>query len=193
MSTPFRFVLAACAAILLALPHAAAAEPPLAPNAVYVEGFGAGLTYSFNYERLVGPDAAVRVGFSYDSLGGVCGYSTGCAWIGGSPSALDSPSANLVMIPLTASYLGIRHGHHVLEVGAGATLAYADRVRRMATATGGFLVGFAGYRYQPSRRGVQFRIGASLYVGPGFDRYISQDGLPLPIAAWGYTSVGFAF
>lgn len=198
MTTCLRVAIAACAALVLVLalaPSAAAApgDPPLARNAVYVEGFGAGLTYSIDYERLVSPVASVRLGWGYDSLGGVCGYGAGCAWLAGSPSAENSPSANLTMIPVTASYLGLRRGHHVLELGGGVTLAVADHVRGMAIATGGFAVAFAGYRYQPSCRGVQFRIGASLYVGPGFGRYLGGDPLPLPVFPWGYTSVGFAF
>jgi hypothetical protein len=166
-------------------------ERSFSQNAVYVEGFGAGLTYSLDYERRVRPALAVRIGVSYDSLGGVCGYGSGCGWIQTSPSAQDSPSSNLVMIPLTMSYLGIHRGRHILELGGGATFAYADGVRRMAVETGGFLVGFAGYRYQPTRCGFQFRIGASLYLGRGIGRLLGEPSLPL--FAWGYTSVGYGF
>src|SRR4051812_37775327 len=38
-----------------------------AKNAVYVEGLGAGLFYSVNYERVFG-DFAPRIGFSYFSV-----------------------------------------------------------------------------------------------------------------------------
>src|SRR5215467_7681186 len=123
---------------LLALPHAALAEPPgltppldapapverdrLAGDSISAELGGPGLAYSFDYERIVRGDLAVRAGFGLVSLGGVCGYGHGCGFIAGSPNALTSPSANLWLVPITVSYVGIRAHRHALEVGGGATL-----------------------------------------------------------------------
>ena len=54
-----------------------------APNSIYLEGLGAGLAYSLNYERRVIDDLGVRVGFSYLSV------SAGAS-AGGSSSSASS-------------------------------------------------------------------------------------------------------
>src|SRR5687768_194863 len=44
-----------------------------APNSVFLEGMGAGLYYSANYERRVIDDLGVRLGFSYLSMSASAG------------------------------------------------------------------------------------------------------------------------
>ena len=174
----------------------ALAEPPLAPDAVYAEAGGPALAYSFDYERLV--DAfALRAGVGFTSLGGICGYRDACAFIAGAPNASTSPSANLWLAPLTVSYLGIRAGRHVLEIGGGATLAYAQHVgpRDAPTSGGAFGSTFVGYRYHPlGSIGFQFRAGAALLAGNGMEFAITGDRPgSFGVLPTGYLSLGFAF
>src|SRR5262245_43039769 len=58
---------AAPAASSAEAPSLAEAERPAA-NGVFLEGLGAGVLYSLNYERVVADAVAVRLGFSYWSV-----------------------------------------------------------------------------------------------------------------------------
>ena len=80
-------------------------EERRAPNTVFVEGLGAGLLYSFNYERLVLEDLGVRVGLGVYT---VTGQEDGIAVRGA-----------LIMVPVTLSYLGIGSARHIFEIGGG--------------------------------------------------------------------------
>src|SRR5579862_4629726 len=89
-----------------AAPAAPAAASPeadtgdhLAPNSVYVEGLGAAILYSINYERVIADQVAVRGGFAY--------FSASASANDGAMTT-SSASSTYVFIPVTASYLGIR-------------------------------------------------------------------------------------
>ena len=160
-----------------------------APNSIYAEGLGAGLAYSINYERRVIDDLGVRVGFSYLSVGA-------SASAGGSTA---SSSSTLLTFPITASYLGVRSGKHALELGGGATLAYASAASSgFGTNASGsgitpFGVAMVGYRIHPvDRAGFNFRIGVMALAGNGLS--LSKNaGNELGILPWGYISMGASF
>ena len=160
-----------------------------APNSIYLEGLGAGLAYSLNYERRVIDDLGVRVGFSYLSV------SSGASAGGASSSA----SSTLIGIPITASYLGVRSGKHALELGAGATLEYASAAASSfgSNASGSGIspygVAMVGYRLHPvDHAGFQFRIGAMALAGNGLS--LSKNaGSSFGVLPWGYISFGASF
>lgn len=158
-----------------------------APNSIYLEGLGAGLAYSLNYERRVIDDLGVRVGFSYLSVS--AGASAG--------GASSSASSTLIGIPITASYLGVRSGKHALELGAGATLEYASAAASSfgSNASGSGLspygVAMVGYRLHPvDHAGFQFRVGAMALAGNGLS-FSKANGFG--VLPWGYISFGASF
>ncbi|MFT5358627.1 MAG: hypothetical protein ACI9KE_005866, partial [Polyangiales bacterium] len=65
-------------------------------NSVFFEGLGAGLFYSFNYERLVIPDLAVRLGVGILTVNKI----------------FDEGRVFIATIPLTLSYLGLGSARH---------------------------------------------------------------------------------
>ena len=90
---------------------------PLPGNTIYAEGLGAGFLYSFNYERVLPLDFAVRVGFGYLGIGAtVTDEETG---------ATAEGNVGFFTVPITASYLGLRSdsGVHIFELGLGVTIA----------------------------------------------------------------------
>lgn len=164
--------------------EAAAPVDELSPNSIYVEGLGAGLLYSINYERLVIQELGVRVGLSYMSYGASVGTS--------------SASVTSLTFPITASYLGIRSGKHILELGGGATIVYASGsssgggVSATGSGIGGMGVLMLGYRIHPlSGGGFQFRIGVMALLGPGVG--LSPEAGTFGFLPWGYISLGGSF
>jgi hypothetical protein len=160
-----------------------------APNSIYLEGLGAGLAYSVNYERMVSDDVGVRLGFSYMSFGG-------SATAGGQTS---SASATFVTIPITASYTGIRAGSSALELGGGTTIAYASGsasgVGASASGSGMMPYGvvMVGYRLHPlGHPGFQFRVGAMAIIGEGLG-LSNPDPSSIGVLPWGYLSLGASF
>lgn len=160
-----------------------------APNSIYLEGLGAGILYSVNYERMVIDELGVRLGFGYTSVGG--SVSSG--------SMTTSASASLLMIPITASYLGIRSGKHALELGGGTTIAYASGsasgIGASASGAGVLPYGIAmvGYRLHPvDHAGFQFRVGAMAVVGQGL-ALSNPNPSSLGVLPWGYLSLGASF
>lgn len=171
------------------LVYMAAPDESPAKNSIYVEGLGAGLAYSFNYERLVVEQLAVRVGFSYMSYGATATSGTSTA----------SSSTAYLTFPITASYIGVRGGKHSLEMGGGMTLVYASgsasAMGVSATGSGAAPLGILmiGYRLHPvGRAGFQFRVGAMALVGKGLSL---SDPDPEAIGAlpWAYLSLGASF
>lgn len=159
-----------------------------APNSIYAEGLGAGLAYSVNYERRVIDDLGVRVGFSYLSF-------SSSASAGGSTA---SSSSTFLTFPITASYLGVRSGKHALELGAGATLAYASAAASGfgSNASGSGItpygVAMVGYRLHPvDHAGFQFRIGVMALAGEGLS--FSKGATGVGVLPWGYISLGASF
>lgn len=164
-------------------------ESVRAPNSVNVEGLGAGLIYSFNYERLVMEDLGVRVGLSYMSVSASATSSNGTS----------SASASFMTFPIEVSYLGVGSKHHMLEAGGGFSLLYASG---SASGTGYSASGsglgvlpnlLLGYRLHPvDGAGFQFRVGMMVFVGKGLG-YDATDPDKIGFFAWPYLSLGASF
>jgi hypothetical protein len=161
-----------------------AAHAP-AKNALYLEGLGAGFLYSINYERLVTDAVAVRLGFSYLSV-------SASATSGG---MTETASASLVTVPITVSYVGVRH----LELGGGMSILHASGsasgVGVNASGSGFLPLGTAmvGYRLHPEGGpGFQFRVGGMGMMGKGLSLGASDPG-GFGIIPWLYLSAGAGF
>jgi hypothetical protein len=181
-------------ACLLLFAGRAYAEPPLARDTVWIEGAGAGYVYSGGYEHVFADRVALRAGFTYVSLSNLCGAGK-CGFVAG--GGLTDPIASLILVPITVSWVGFRHGRHVFELGAGGTVAYSFELGLMAqdgTDLGGYLTAFAGYRYHTdAEKGFQFRIGVMALAGNGFGQWIGSDADTYGVMPWGYVSVGTSF
>ena len=166
-------------------PRPISEAPPAGPekersakNAVYVEGLGAGLLYSINYERVIG-DFSPRVGFSYYSVSASATTSSGTS----------SASASLMAFPITVSYLGIGSLNHMFEIGAGATIVSAsggggfNRDSGSASGVGVWPNVLFGYRYQPAEGGFFFKGGIDALIG----------GSIIPVLPWPYVALGGTF
>jgi hypothetical protein len=156
-----------------------------AKNAVFLEGLGPGLLYSVNYERLVIPELAVRLGFSYLSM-------SASATSGGTTA---TASASFFTIPITATYVGLRG----LEVGGGMTLFHASgsgsSVGVSASGSGFAPLGtlLVGYRLHPDNGvGFQFRVGAMAMMGEGLSLSTDNPG-GFGVLPWLYLSAGVGF
>jgi hypothetical protein len=158
-----------------------------ANNSVFIEGGGPGLLYSLNYERVVENDFGLRIGVSYTSF-------SGTASGGGSSS---TASAAFLAVPVIASYLGLRGGNHILELGAGATGIYASGAASgsgiAASGSGMTALGTAliGYRRQPTDGGFQFRVGFEALVGKGL-ALSNPDPNSFGVLPWMYMSLGLS-
>lgn len=171
-------------------PGAPTADPAkLAPNSLFVEGFGAGLFYSLNYERMVLDQLGVRVGI------GLMPIVSSRDASGFEPAS--SSTDLLVFVPVTASYVGIRSGRSALELGGGVTLQYASYA--LAYTSGPTLepmpVVMVGYRNQPvGQHGFMFRAGveaaALRYETLGWQKPTLGH---LGIFPWPYLSLGGSF
>jgi hypothetical protein len=160
-----------------------------APNSIYLEGLGAGLLYSINYERMVANEVGVRAGFSYMSFGASASSGT----------SSSSSSATFITIPVTASYIGIRARKHALELGGGATIAYASGsasgVGASASGAGVTPYGLVmvGYRLHPvDQAGFQLRVGLMALVGQGL-ALSNANPSAVGVLPWGYLSLGASF
>jgi hypothetical protein len=170
-------------------PQAPAEGDHPSPNSIYLEGLGAGLLYSVNYERMVIDEVGVRLGFSYMSFGA-------SATANGNTT---SASASFLTIPITASYVGIRSGKHSLELGGGTTIAYASGsasgIGASASGAGVMPYGIAmvGYRLHPvDHAGFQLRVGLMAVIGEGL-ALSNPDPKSLGVLPWGYLSLGASF
>lgn len=170
-------------------PEQAKQDNKPAPNSVFLEGLGAGLFYSINYERRVIDDLGVRAGFGYVSL-------TTSASAG---STKATASASYLTIPITASYLGVRGRKSGLEVGGGATLAYASGAvsSGINSASGSGMKAFGtlmvGYRLHPvDRAGFQFRVGVMALAAKGLS-ITDPNPTKFGVLPWFYMSGGASF
>ena len=161
-----------------------------APNSIYLEGLGAGLAYSLNYERMVTDDVGVRGGFSYMSFG---------ASATANGQTVSSAQATFITIPLTVSYIGIRGRSSSLELGGGATLAYASGsasgLGSSASGSGMMPYGVAmvGYRLHPvDHAGFQLRVGLMAIAGEGLG-LSNPNPSSFGVLPWGYLSLGASF
>lgn len=154
-----------------------------ANNSFFLEGGGPGLLYSVNYERVVENNFGLRIGFSYTSLSASAGGA--------------SASASFIAIPVVASYLGLREGNHILELGGGATAVYVSGAGSFGafagSASGLVPLGTAliGYRRQPVNGGFQFRIGLEALIGKGL-ALSNPDPNSIGVLPWMYMSLGFS-
>lgn len=156
-----------------------------AENTVYVEGLGAGLLYSVNYERLVIEDLAVRGGFGY--------------WSATVSAGDQSSSSSAMTFPVTASYLGIGSKKHILELGGGMTFAFfSGAARSGAISASGSGMNFLtdaliGYRLHPVEgAGFNFRVGGMAMMGKGLS--LSTDNPEaFGVVPWLYLSMGGSF
>jgi hypothetical protein len=171
------------------MPVIEVAEPRPAPNSIYIEGLGAGLAWSLNYERLVIDQLAVRVGWSYMS------YSASAS----SGSSSSSSTSSVITFPITASYIGIRGGKHALELGGGVTLFHSSSSASAmgVSASGSGMTGLGtvmiGYRIHPvGHAGFQFRIGVMAFVGKGLN-LSDPDPDKMGAIPWVYLSLGASF
>jgi hypothetical protein len=173
-------------------PETAPSKPPapiaqLAPNSVFAEGLGGAFAYSLNYERVLIKDIAARVGFSYLALGASAETSEGTV----------GASATYLGFPITASYLGVRSGKHVLELGGGATLISTSGATtifgKSQSGSGMRAVGetIAGYRMHPvDGAGFNIRLGAMVFFGKGLSL---SGGSQFAVLPWPYFSLGGSF
>ena len=143
---------------------------------------GAGLAYTFNYERVLMYGIAARIGIGYWAVKVTAGTATA--------------KASYLTVPIAVNYIGISRGPHGLEVGAGATLFYVSAAGSSMgtsasaagmTAWGNFNI---GYRFHPRRMGFQFRIGFQLLYAPGLG-FSNDNPAAFGVLPWGYISVGF--
>jgi hypothetical protein len=150
-----------------------------AENAIFLEGLGAGIFYSLNYERLFFDQMSVRIGAGFMSVSASSGGT--------------SANATVVTIPITINYVGLYSGWHGLDLGAGTTLIVlsgAASVPGASGSTSGVVptgVGFVGYRLHPvGGPGFQLRIGAEVIVATNGAGSVAAQ-------PWGHLSLGAAF
>jgi hypothetical protein len=141
-----------------------------ANNVIYGDFGGYGIESSIYYERIFG-DMAPRVGIGYKEQGN---------------ADENVDRGTLTMVPVGVSYLGFG-SKHVLEVGAGGTLVFAEGeaeqygVDAEGSGFGGWGGVNVGYRRQPLDGGFVFRAGVTQLITP--------DGFKMPV----YLSAGGAF
>jgi hypothetical protein len=135
-------------------------------------------------------ELAVRIGLSYLSISATASAGT----------ATSTASASYLMIPVTASYTGLRtRGGAGLEVGGGATFLYVSAASSaLGTSTSGsgvtpLLVAMAGFRLQPvDHAGFMFRVGAMALGGEGLGLSNGRPG-QFGFIPWPYISFGASF
>lgn len=110
-----------------------------AKNTLYLELFGPGLLYSFNYERRI-QDFNLRIGFGGASWGG----------------------AGYFVVPFGATYTGIGVRQHRFELGATGTFIFANNSFSRAS-TFAFQP-IIGYRRESRDGGFSFRAGLSPWI-----------------------------
>lgn len=144
-----RLALALAATLPLAAGPAAAqeAQPTLARNSVYVELLGNALLYSVNYDRLLTPNLAGRVGLMFVTA-----------------EDDEGDSGTVAIVPVMGSWLW-GDGNSHFETGIGLAVATASfdidelDVDESGGGTGVYGTGVLGYRYQRPGGGFLFRVG----------------------------------
>jgi len=156
------------------------ATMPTSPNALYLEILGNAALYSINYDRFIGPNMSIRIGFEYIGISGNT--------VDNGDGTTSTPSASLMMIPATLNFFVGSHdrngqmGSSKLELGAGIVYANAGASFGGASASGSSvgITGTIGYRLQPSDGGFVFRIGWA-------PTYVFSHFFPLPGISFGYS------
>lgn len=155
------------------------AEPRTSENAVYLELLGNGGPFSINYDRRVGEDVAVRIGFA--------------SWTADDLFLGDEAKTELVTVPLTVSWLPGAPSRGI-ELGGGVLLGSRKQDEPFedgsTSSTFVSLTGIVGYRWQPADGGWMFKIAFTPFFGLG-DRDIAYpDRGFFPSAG---ASVGYSF
>lgn len=137
-------------------------------NAVYFEGLGQGLLYSVDFDHRFTENIAFRAGFSSFTIEFISDVS-------------------ITTIPLMIEYL-TGHGSSHLELGLGIVPIHGSLSTSFFGTTEGSVGAWAvlgtatvGYRYQPVKEGILFRVGLTPLMGGG------------EVQIWGGASVGWAF
>jgi hypothetical protein len=166
----------------------------LPKNSIHLEGLGAGILYSINYERVLPHNIGVRLGFGFVSMGASANDASPSPEPGdpndSSNPSVASVSVTLISVPISVTYLGIKSksNHHILELGLGTTVLIAGGKITFLGATvfagagaTGWLHAIVGYRLQAGA--FQFRAGFSPLID-------FEDGgvIPLP-----HLSLGASF
>ena len=153
----------------------------LPKNSVYLEGFGNGILYSLNYERVFADDFGARLGYGAISMSGI-----------DSDGTITDVFMNF--IPISFNYLGLRSetDRHIFELGAGATVVVVSGtvssiIDVSGTGATAWINATAGYRFQGDS--FQFRIG----LNPLFNPQDDGDSETSPFTALPYISFGGAF
>jgi hypothetical protein len=146
--------------------------PGIARSVVFLEAFGNGLSYSFNYEYRFFDDGAVSLRAGFGGLPADFPLRT----LSPGSAALQGITDVLVAWPVLANY-SIGRGALQVEIGAGITPIYSE-VARTASVVGTALV---AYRYIPREGGFNFGVGFT----PLFDATVF-----LP---WGGVTLGMGF
>jgi len=133
------------------------------PQGIYFEALGSGLIYSINYDRMFTNAVGGRFGIMY--------FPSGTA------------NRMSLKLPFTVNYL-VGSSEHKLEMSAGVIVILDSReigdLRKEGDGAGVAATLFYGYRYQPMKTGLLFRIGFS----PIFtsNRFLLWGGLSLGVS-----------
>ena len=154
----------------------------LKKNTIYFEALGNGGFYSVNYDRLLTPNIACRVGLSFF------------------PSIIPDATTYLYTMPIGASYLlNFAGTPSYLEAGIGITPALQIYEGWFVSPTGQpvtsasqidvVLAPMLGYRLQPQQGGLNFRLlwTPLIIVTQGFTPSLN------PISYWFGISLGHTF
>lgn len=145
---------------------------PYTKNAVCYEGLGEGGLYSLNYDHRFASDLSVRAGVT--------------AWPFGGEHDTFGLGVGIIALPLTVNYLLGGDGNY-LELGWGLIpvfgIANVNLFWQTTSSSKSMILGtgVVGYRYQPMKNGMIFRID--------FTPFFNLNNF----APWGGISVGYAF
>jgi hypothetical protein len=162
------------------------------PNSIYVEGLGAGLFYSLNYERVFIDQVAARIGFGFMQTKSSVSDGT----------TTSEAKLTTITVPITAHYVGLRKNRSGLDVGAGATLQFSKGSASSGGVAGASGESFSplgtvglGYRLHPvGKAGFHFRIGLMALIAKGLATPITKaDPTKVGFLPWGYISFGGSF
>jgi hypothetical protein len=128
-------------------------------NSIFFEGYGNGILYSINYDRLITNSFGARIGYSKFDLGNEFSFTT---------------------IPVLLNYF-VGEQNSRLELGAGIVHVsvsgnftwFADTFK----ADKAFFTSVIGYRFQPIDGGLLFRIDFTPIIGNG--KFLPFGGISL--------------
>lgn len=107
-------------------------ENEIKRSSLFLELFGQGLFLSANVDYCFHPNFSFRIGFSWIIFG--------------------------IGFPLSLSYISHPNSSHHLEIGAGITFIEGSSIFGGGRVSKSFLSGLIGYRYQPPKGGLFFKL-----------------------------------